>query len=280
MGAALSAFILSRRAGLKADFPREAGAWDRRPIVLLPSPLTSTGTPFLTHVHTDFYERARRYVEAGGFLYASVAADAAVPDMDGLFGARLADTNTTAEVRIRIVKRLGELAVGDTFAFKAPSSGMRAWGSLLEVSRGEVVAEDADGNPALVLHRLGAGKTLLAAFPFESWVAAIPSAFDRLEKRSFLDLLYRAIRVESGVAPIVAADDPSVEVTALRGAGAGAYAVAVNHGPSPRTVTVATTLPIRTVRRLQPDGAQPIEPVGGRWTMTLEPHDGAVVELR
>ena len=83
MGAALSSFILAHRAGAKPDFPREYADWEKRPIVFMPSPLTSTNTPFLSHVHSSFYERVARWVEAGGFLYASVAADAGVAEHGG-----------------------------------------------------------------------------------------------------------------------------------------------------------------------------------------------------
>ena len=113
--------------------------------------------PFLTHVHADFYERARTYVEAGGFLYASVAADAAVPDMDALFGARLADTNTASEIHLRVTRAFGDLKPGATFELRAPGAGARVWGSLLDVSRGVVIAVDQDDHPALVLHRLAEG---------------------------------------------------------------------------------------------------------------------------
>jgi len=74
----LNSFVLAHRAGLKADFPREYDDWAKRPMLFLPSPLTSTAS-VIAHVHSDFYEKARKYVEGGGFLYASVAADAAIP---------------------------------------------------------------------------------------------------------------------------------------------------------------------------------------------------------
>jgi len=68
ISSALNSFILARRAGLKADFPREYSDWEKRPVVFLPSPITSTADPFLTHVHADFYEKVRKYVQNGGFL--------------------------------------------------------------------------------------------------------------------------------------------------------------------------------------------------------------------
>ena len=43
IGSAISSFVLARRAGFKADFPREYSDWQKRPMLLMPSPLTSTG---------------------------------------------------------------------------------------------------------------------------------------------------------------------------------------------------------------------------------------------
>jgi hypothetical protein len=57
-GAWLSTFILARRAGLGVAFPREYTAWQEHPLLLLPSPLTSTEHN-LVHVHTRFWEDAR-----------------------------------------------------------------------------------------------------------------------------------------------------------------------------------------------------------------------------
>ncbi|MHC5035484.1 MAG: glycoside hydrolase 5 family protein, partial [Planctomycetota bacterium] len=76
-GSLLAAFILARRAGLKADVPREYSDWQTRPLLLLPSPLTSAERN-LVHVHTSFWDKVRDYVQSGGTLYASLCADAAI----------------------------------------------------------------------------------------------------------------------------------------------------------------------------------------------------------
>ena len=101
-GSWLSSFILAHRAGLKGDFPREYEDWQKRPLILMPSPLTSTNS-FVVHVHSDFWEKARQYVAQGGALYASVAADAAIPEMESLFGARMVDANPKDDVTIKVV---------------------------------------------------------------------------------------------------------------------------------------------------------------------------------
>ena len=276
MGSALSSFLLARRAGLKADFPREHGDWGRRPMLFLPSPLTSTGTPFLTHVHSDFYERARKYVEAGGSLYASVAADAAIPDMEGLFGASLVDAVTVSEVALKVVAPFGPLEPGRTFHFSVPGANARYWGSMLQVKSADVIAVDQDDRPALVTHALGTGKTLLSAYPLESYLASMPSAF---ETREETHLLYQAFRDWAGVKPLFRTDQPSVEAMALKGANRG-YAILVNHSARHERVTVTTTVPIQGLRQITPEGARALVAQGSTWQMEIDPYDGAVVEWR
>jgi hypothetical protein len=276
MGSALSAFILARQAGLKADFPREHGDWDKRPIVFLPSPLTSTGTPFLTHVHSDFYERARKYVEEGGLLYASVAADAVVPDMEALFGASLVDSAVLSDVTLKMVAPMGALRPGDTFRFPVPGASPRYWGSQLAVKGGVVVAVDQEGRPALVAHTLGAGRTLLSAYPLETYLASTPSGFENGDRTH---LLYAAFRDWAGVQPLFRTDHPSVEATALRGASRG-YVVLVNHSPEHRRVTLTAALPIRGLRQIAPDGVRELAGQGSTWSIEIDPYDGVVAEWR
>jgi len=111
MSSALTSFILARQAGLKADFPREYADWEKRLMLFLPSPITSTSDPFLVHVHSDFYEKARKYVDKGGFLYASVASDGAVPEMTSLFGARIVDRAISSEVTVVMSPVLNRMVV-------------------------------------------------------------------------------------------------------------------------------------------------------------------------
>jgi endo-1,4-beta-mannosidase len=276
MGSLLTSFILTRRAGLKADFPREYGEWEARPLLLMPSPLTSTGTPFLCHVHTDFYKLAKNYVENGGVLYASVAADAAIPDMESLFGAHLVDTNTATDITIKVVKQLGTLKPGDIFHFIAPGANSHYWGSVIEADGGQVIAVDQDGRPALVANTLGKGKTLLCAYPLESYLAVTPSAF---EKSVSLDALYQALQAWSGIVPIFRSDQPSVEITTLKRAGSG-FAVLVNHSAGAKEVTITSTQVLHTLRRITPEGPQMLMLEGSGWKMEVEPFDGAIVEWK
>lgn len=274
-GAWLSSFVLSRRAGFKADMPREYGDWAKRPMVLLPSPLTGTDDYFV-HVHSDFWQKTKEYVSRGGVLYASVAADAAIPEMQELFGARLADSVPVSDVTLKIVEPFGDLKPGETFHYAVPGSGLRYWGALLEVHGGTVIAVDQDGRPALIAHSFGAGKVLLSAYPLENYIAGTMSAYERGDNTH---RIYAAFRAWAGLKSRFRTDQPSVELGALDGKDRG-YVVLVNHSGQPQDVTVTATIPVHSVTVIAPDGTHPVSLNGLFWKVRVQPYDGAVVEWK
>jgi endo-1,4-beta-mannosidase len=274
-GSWLSSFILAHRAGLKGDFPREYEDWQKRPLILMPSPLTSTNS-FVVHVHSDFWEKARQYVAQGGALYASVAADAAIPEMESLFGARMVDANPKDDVTIKVVVPFGGLEPGDTFHYSVPNPGPRSWGSILEIKGGTVVAVDQDGRPALVTNKLGSGRTLLSAYPIENYLANSPAVFDKPE---LTYRIYQAFREESGTKPFFHTDQPSVEVSSLNGASRG-YAIVTNHSGQKQTVTVTASLPLHSVSRVTAQGKAQLELSRTTFRVDLDAYEGAVFEWK
>ena len=276
MSSALTSFILARRASLKADFPREYADWAKRPMLFMPSPITSTGDPFLAHVHSDFYEKVKQYVENGGFLYASVASDGSIPDMASLFGVRLVDRAPSSEVTLKIVAPFGDLKPGDTFHYSVPTQTIESWGTLLEVTTGKVIAVDQNNRPALVANTLGRGKSLLSAYPLEHYLANVPSVFDQPEKTH---RIYKAFGDWVGLKPAFRTDQPSVEVSALNGDHRG-YVVLVNHSAEPQKVTVFTTSGAHSVSRIAPEGVKPMQIEGSSWKMELGSYEGAIVEWK
>ncbi len=276
MSSALTSFILARRAGLKADFPREYADWAKRPMLFMPSPITSTADPFLAHVHSDFYEKAKKYVEDGGLLYASVASDGAIPEMASLFGARLVDRAISSEVTLKFVAPFGDFKPGDTLHYIVPSATTESWGTLLEVTTGKIIALDQDGHPAIVANTLGSGKTLLSAYPLEHYLAGVPAVFDKPEETH---RIYAAFRDWAGVKPVFRADRPTVEVSTLNGDRRG-YVVVVNHSDTTENVRISTTVPARAVTRISPEGSMPITIEESGWKMDLGPYEGAIVEWR
>jgi hypothetical protein len=276
MSSALTSFILARRAHLKADFPREYGDWAKRPMLFMPSPITSTSDPFLTHVHSDFYEKARKYVENGGFLYASFASDGAVPEMASLFGVRLVDRAPSSDVTIKMVEPFGDLKPGDTFHYLVPDQTIESWGAILQVLGGKVIAVDQNNRPALVVNTLGGGKTLVSAYPLEHYLANVPAAFDQAENTH---RIYEAFRDWVGVKPAFRADDPAIETSALDGEHRG-YLVVVNHGAETKDITISSTAPLHTIKRITPDGVTAVSLQGSAFKLQLAPYDGTILEWK
>jgi len=274
-GSWLSSFILAREAGLKADFPREYSDWHNRPMLLMPSPLTSTNS-YLVHVHTDFWEKARQYVLEGGALYASLSGDAALPEMESLFGARLVDHSPVGEVMLKVVTAWGGLNPGDTFQYHAAADNPRQWAATLEVHGGTVIAEDQEGRPALVANRLGKGKTLLSAYPVESYLANLPAAFDKGENTY---RLYQAFRDWAGIQPRFRTNEPTVEAVSLDAQNRG-YVVVVNHSAKRQQVSVTSALSLSSIQRITSTGEEPVATHGSQWGCDLQPYGAAVFEWK
>lgn len=271
--ALLNAFILARRAGLKVDMPREYTPWQRHPLLLLPSPLTSTERN-LAHVHTIFWDQVREYVWAGGLVYASLCADAAIPEMGDLFGATLADHAPAGEVTLTFVEPFGEIAAGTTLQYQADISNPRHWPATLDMNGGQVLAVDQEGRPALAAHTYGQGKTLLCAYPLETYLAVKPSAFERPENSH---QIYRGLIQWAGYTPLFSTDVPGVEVAGLIGDRRG-YAILANHQPESRLVTVTSRSPLKIVSQINPDGKSRLVLKNNQWQMEIPGYGGAVVE--
>lgn len=271
MGSLLSAFINGRRAGLKVALPREYTDWQSHPLLLLPSPLTSTEYN-LVHIHTTFWDEARAYVAAGGTLYASLCADAAIPDMADLFGASLRDHAPAADVTITLTRPFGDLKTGEAFHYRADSGSLRQWPATVDVADGEVIGVDQDGRPALIAHTFGKGKTLLCTYPIEHYLAKRPSAFENNEPTY---KLYRALWQWAGVQPEVWTNHPSVEASLLAGRGHG-YVILVNHSPEPQTVTVSMRRRLQSADRITQSGSRPLELKGNGWELSIEAYDGVI----
>ncbi len=275
VGSWLSSFILSRRAGFRADFPRENSNWTDRAVTLLPSPLTGTESN-LQHVRTSFWDRLRQYVDRGGVAYASVSGDAAIPEMEDLFGARLVDHVPVTNVTLTVVSPLGDLKAGDKFEYAASARDFQQWGAVLELRGGKTIAVDQDGRPALVASSRGAGKTLLCAYPLELYLSGAPSAFERDEASH---RIYRALLEWAGVRPLFRTNQPSVEVGSIKGDRRG-YAVLSNHSPREVSVVIEAALALRSLSQVTETGLKSISLEGRGWKMVLGPYDGAIVEWK
>ncbi len=269
----LSSFILARRAGWKVAMPREYMDWQSYPLVMLPSPLTSTEHN-LVHVHTAFWEEAESYVFQGGTLYASLCADAAIPEMDRLFGASLSDHIPVDQVVLTFVEDFGNLKKGTEFRYQASQSNLRNWPATLKVTSGKVIAVDAFGRPALVANVHGQGKTLLSAYPLECYLGELPAAFEDTENTH---LIYKAFGEWTELVPLLRTDQPSVEVSGLIGPNGG-YAVLANHKSETIQVQLTSRLSIDSLLRITPEGMEIVSESNGTFTMNLNGYDGAILK--
>lgn len=270
-GAWLSAFILAREVSIKADFPREYSQWEHYPMLFLPSPLTGTND-FLTHVHSDFWQKAKKYVEQGGFLYASLNGNSAIPQMAGLFGARMKDNAPVKDVTLKIITPFGGLRVGDTFHYSVSSDSPDQWPATLDITGGTVIAIDQDGRPALVANQLGKGKTLLSAYPLETYLAEKPSAFETNEETF---RIYQAFRDWTGLKTMFRSNQPLVEVSSLDTKDRG-YAVVVNHAPTIQHAVITSNTAIHFIERIQAGKNVPVSISQSSWTVDLNPYEGAI----
>ena len=273
--ALLNAFILARRAGLKVDLPREYADWQSHPLLLLPSPLTSTERN-LVHVQTIFWESAREYVRAGGSLYASLCADAAIPEMEDLFGVRLSDHAPADEVNLMLVKSFGALPAGTGFHHRADPSRPQDWPATLNLAGGDVIGVDEARRPALVTHSFGKGKTLLSAYPLEHYLADRPAAFEGPENTH---RIYQALSAWAGIQPLFSTDDPAVEIAGLVSSGRG-YAILANHQPEKKVVIVHSRGILKEVKQITNDGILDLSLQDRAWQMEIPAYDGAVVEWK
>ena len=275
-GSLLSAYILAKRAGMQVDMPREQNDWMSYPVVILPSPLTATDRN-LTHLHTDFWERAESYVQNGGVLYASFCADAAIPEMEKLFGARLADHEPVESVKITFLRDFGNLKKGQTLAYKIAEKPEH-WPVTVCLEGGTVIAEDEKGRPALILNRLGKGMTLMCTYPIESYLAQTPAAFENPENVEISHLIYEALAKEAGITLSARSSCPSVEIGVL-GSGKRGYLIAVNRSFNEKNATLDIGFGIKNLSVVGSASEQgTLTHKDGKWSLSIKGWDGIVLE--
>ena len=271
----LSAFILCRQAGLHVGFPRECDDWSGVPLLLAPVPAADMGG---YHLYTDFWQRVQPHVEAGATLYASLSGASALslPFVAELFGVTIADRAAwKPQVAVTFAEDFFGIRAGDTFEFPA-QPGLQGMGALLNVHGARVLARDQEGNPALVVHECGRGRTMLCAYPLELMVGATPNS---LEAGSPFWRLYRALKGFAGIRSPFSVERPEVEVGWLSGAGRD-YVILVNHAPATVNGSVLTSRGEGTVTHVLPEGARPVDYAGEAWPFELPGFTGTLYEWR
>ncbi|WP_329165381.1 cellulase family glycosylhydrolase [Streptomyces sp. NBC_01387] len=208
-------YVAARGADLPVGFVREAdGIADDVQLYLLPSTRQLT-----TRTRRDLERRAR----AGATVYLSFCSGEHPAtrgpwfhDLDGLFGVKHQLSYGVAEpiednvLEMTFTEDFGPLKSGETLRF--PVSGNEDSRAYLPVvpQGARVVATDGHGRPALLVHEIGEGRTVLATYPLENMAARTARVNPEQTHR-----LYEALAEVAGVARAVTVDTPYVSADVL-----------------------------------------------------------------
>ncbi|WP_433512120.1 glycoside hydrolase 5 family protein [Nonomuraea sp. CA-143628] len=260
----LNAFTLAAGAGMAVAFPRERidEVWPTARLVMLPAPLASTTTS-LWHVRTSYWQGARDFLATGGTIYASMSSDVAIPNLSDLAGCSIADRAPASDVvELRFVAPWGPLRAGEVLTLPAVDDDPTLRGVRLTLTDPEtpgisavnVVAVDADGEPALVVARHGdtGGQVVICAFPVELLLARIPDAHRRHPR---WQALYEGLADLSDARETAWAE--GVTSGALHGERGGALTL-TNHTPDPVEATLHLPPEARAAHILDATGSSPL----------------------
>lgn len=210
---AFYAYLLLKRAHIAVEFARNQ--LERYRLVLCPcvSRLTQTDADLLAD-----------YVAAGGVVYWSPGEHLHGFGGEHLLGVRLRDFTLDGARRSRFAWR----------GVEYPLEGAREvlW-PVVRPAGAEVLARFPDGDPALTVNRLGAGRAYHLSAPFER-LLDVPG---RLTIRPW-EALYRELAGDAGVRPEVTCTSPDVELQLLEDDGQR-LCVAINHAPTHVVTTLA-----------------------------------------
>jgi endo-1,4-beta-mannosidase len=149
---------------------------------------------------------------------------------------------------LRFVAPWGPFPVGDTLPLPAWDGELHTRGVRLLPSDAETIAVDADGEPALVVARRGAGTVVTCAYPIELLLATVPDAHGPQDASWGI---YAGLATLAGIQQVTG--HPEVTAGELRGP-SGTITVLTNHGSA--AVAATATLPDgqRTPVELEPYG--------------------------
>ncbi|MEU9202598.1 cellulase family glycosylhydrolase [Streptomyces sp. NPDC048332] len=263
-------YVAARGADLPVGFVREADGLPEAgdvQLYLLPSTRQLT-----THTRRGLEQRARE----GATVYLSFCSGEHPAtrgpwfhDLDGLFGVEMQLSYGVAEpieddvLEMTFTEDFGSVRAGETLRFPvAGNEDSRAW--LPVVPDGaRVVATDAHGRPALLVHELGAGRTVLATYPLEHMAARTARVNPEQTHR-----LYAALAEVAGAARPVTVDTPHVSADTLVHEDGRRFVWLVSQAEEELTVRLSGGVPHEL------DSGRPVTEV------TLAPYGVRVFELR
>lgn len=278
----LEAFTLSRQAKLDVGVWHEPAIECNRldgiegaGVIALPAGARLLIAPHMAHLNAPTWEALADFARRGGTVYVSYCHEWSIHNLEALTGCRHRLRYGLAEIPaspLEIVFRrpLGHLPAGTRLRYSVPQSEARAGYCPLEPIEAEVVAVDGEGHPAILEHRLGLGRVVMAAFPLEYYVLQTREA----HRSDATWQLYRALRDLAGLTPAVDGDNPFVEVRSLEGPGER-LVWAINHSWEPQQVRLTPREPLRSVRDAETGADAGLEldlPKKQVRVLRLEPH--------
>jgi endo-1,4-beta-mannosidase len=206
----LQAYVAAREADLPVELVRERDG--------LPGVAQLYLVPCAKLLTAPGVDRLRELAEAGATVYASYFAGSTPNQrgpwlswLDEIFGVRhrlrpgLVDPIVEDEVIFQFVDDLGDIAEGTRLTFRVAGEPSARAFLPVDPLGAEVVALDGHGRPALLRHRLAAGRAVFCTYPIEHLAARSPGVNPEDTYR-----VYSALAAAAGVARPVRVDDPRV----------------------------------------------------------------------
>jgi hypothetical protein len=250
--AAFSAFILARQAGLDLSFCFGDQALPESDFYLVPALCGDQGLS--RRAWTGLLERV-----ACGATVLVTCNDALLSPFSEWFGLRV-KTRSKRTAPARLCLSDTELSIRSPFRLELVPEGA------------EVLATEADGNPAFTVHTHGRGRVFFLAVPVELSLAETPGAFAPAAPP--YHALYRRAAAGVATAKMASQDNPSVGLTEHPLHDTSRILVLVNYEP----VAATCQLTLRQgwkVQRL----CRGTPPTGEPPTLTIPPNDTAVVMI-
>ena len=257
-----SAFILAKQAGFDLRFTDQEQELPEAPLYLVPA---LKGHSFLSR---RYWLKLLDRVRAGATLYVSHD-DAIIPELAALAGLRVVSrSRRSGPANIAFASRVSpDLALQATSAYRLE----------LEVTRAEVLAKEADGNPAFSVAALGKGKVFFLSVPVEADLMSHPGTFHGPTASPFWRV-YRFLRQQVRCDRVLEKESPLLAVTEHILAADRRVAVCINHGVDAQRFDLALAKGWRVAATWHGPAAKATR--AGRYGLRIPGNTGVVLELR
>lgn len=195
-GVFYEAYRRLRDSGLRVDFIAEEDAFSKAKCILV---LGKTASKIKS---TTWY-RLQDYVKEGGCLWSEMDGLGATFNFNELHGVEI---DFMRACKDRMLHFEGALAGMEEFRV-----GRNVHFIVMDAKKEEVWARDEEGDPMIICHPQGKGKTLLSVLPLFSFSGGVRDERDQDEYQP----LFAALRDALGISPKASFDKPGLEAGIL-----------------------------------------------------------------